>query len=1146
MTKYILSILALSIVCLGKAQTIPNDTTLSYYSDQTNIQALNSITLKNGFYIPKQSGKTVTISIAGFQNLVSQPSTGHNYILTKIFKKPGVSLANVNITRTIADENQTIQYIDGLGRPSQTVQLMASPRYRDIVQHNEYDAFGRESKKYLPYGENTLTSGAYRTNAREQVLNYYADSAAGKGWDSGVKKTPSPFAVTVFENSPLSRVKEQGSPGKAWQPITDRGSVVTASASGHTMVMDYGTNAADDVKLWNINPAGTQITATFYTAEKLYKTVIKDENWIVANGKEGTIEEFKDFEGRVVLKRLWETDTKKLESHYVYNEFGDLRFVIPPGYIKDTVTLNNSDFNELIYAYKYDGRRRIIEKKLPGKGWEYLVYNKNDQVILSQDAVHRGQKKWMYSKYDPFGRVVSTGIYTNTSLNQTTRVQIQNSADSVSSQWEERTGAAYTNTSFPNTFSQIQELTVNYYDDYSFKASNLLATTIGLDSTSNVKGLLTGAKVSRDDGKIPLMTVNYYDDYGRVIQTAADNHIGGTDYITNTYSFVGELKISTRIHKDNQGTATTTVISNDYDHVGRLLATKHQIGDVANAVTLVKNEYNEIGQLKKKNIGGDKNGANFHTGISYAYNERGWTSSSSSKEFSYALKYNDASVGKQYNGNIAEQQWGHGTLLSNVFKYSYDGLNRLKNGTSTGTVMSELFTYDDMGNIRTLARDGATITYAYNNANKSNRLLSVTGGGLSGNYTYDVNGNAKKDRTGMNFNYNHLNLPDSAWNDAKTVKVGYLYDAMGTKLRKYSTNGGNRDYVGGIEYNGTTIELIHTGEGVAYRNSNGTYTYRYNLTDHLGNVRSTIYRNPSSNYAVEVLQKDDYYPFGKQKVVAGGNNKYLYNGKEIQGELGGQYDYGARFYDAEIGRWNVVDPLAEKGRRLSPYNYAFNNPMRFIDPDGMWPEGPGDEYDPYGPANLGMQVGAMFVIGYRSLKTLAYEAFMPTDKGKKWEAVEVQGKDGRYSSVMKQVPSEGVLQDMAGHALNGLDVAAVMSMGLKGKTGVVFAKTSTEATTTSQASQSLKKALTEPTLPPKIIAQQDGVKIVHYTRSGDHGPPHVHVIGGGKETRIGQAGKPLKNNPKLSTQQEAVVSENKSEIKKAITKIGRWFNYNYK
>lgn len=195
---------------------------------------------------------------------------------------------------------------------------------------------------------------------------------------------------------------------------------------------------------------------------------------------------------------------------------------------------------------------------------------------------------------------------------------------------------------------------------------------------------------------------------------------------------------------------------------------------------------------------------------------------------------------------------------------------------------------------------------------------------------------------GTAFTYNHLNLPKSA--SRTGAYVSYMYDALGTKLQKYSDVGGirtTRDYVMGIKYKkeGTgslVIDLIKTKEG-CLQNSSGTYVFHYNLTDHLGNVRAVI-RKGSTETASVVVQKQEQ-PSGKTKaIVTGGINRYLYNGKERQEELGNQLDYGARFYYAEIGRWNVLDPLTDEFENLSPYNYGMNNPILMIDPDGMAPD----------------------------------------------------------------------------------------------------------------------------------------------------------------------------------------------------------------
>lgn len=90
-----------------------------------------------------------------------------------------------------------------------------------------------------------------------------------------------------------------------------------------------------------------------------------------------------------------------------------------------------------------------------------------------------------------------------------------------------------------------------------------------------------------------------------------------------------------------------------------------------------------------------------------------------------------------------------------------------------------------------------------------------------------------------------------------------------------------------------------------------------------------------------IVSTSDYFPFGLSynsgERTGALEQKYLYNGKELQDEMAlNWYDYGARMYMPEIGRWGVVDPLSEQARRWSPYRYAFDNPLRFMDPDGMF------------------------------------------------------------------------------------------------------------------------------------------------------------------------------------------------------------------
>ncbi|MEO7881300.1 MAG: DUF6443 domain-containing protein, partial [Mucilaginibacter sp.] len=907
--------------------------------------------------------------------LSASPSVNQNYILTSIPRNAGVNPAAGN--STTCDMMQTVQYFDGLGRLTQTVQVKGNQDgTKDLIQPVVYDEYGREAIKYLPYTEGTSAPGSYRTDAVTGVMNFYYPSGStalpGTQQNNGIVFNQYPFAQAGLEASPLDRPLEQGAPGAPWQLGT------------HTVKMAYLNNDQSNfTSVINNNPGSRKValyTATInadntrtlgrvnntatYASNQLFATISKDENWQNTDGCLGTVEEYKDKEDHVVLKRTYNKTkdsggndiVEMLSTYYIYDDLGNLCFVLTPKSSPDATgaAMSQTTLDNLCYQYQYDERNRLVKKKIPGKGWEYMVYNKLDQLVATQEAIQRAKssQEWTVTKYDAIGRTVATGIYQyGTTAGQDYSGDIKTQAYGTTTFWEKPTGVTsnngYSNTSFP--ISPLSTtLTINYYDDYRFDGSNPYPFAGGI---SQPTGLQTGVKINILGTASMLWTISYYDAKGRNIQTYKQHYLGGAvsannydDVFSEYNDFTSELKTVTRRHYVNSGTSKVlaVIIANryEYDHLGRKISSFQRTGAAgAPEVLIAKDDYNEVGQLWKKGLHSENNGNSFLQQITSTYNERGWllAAGDNNSLFNYSLAYNEPTTGvsKQYNGNIAQMGYTR-TGQSNVtFSYGYDPLNRLKTSSTAtgGSTLGETITYDVMGNITSLVRTGnraASLAYAYYNGGQDNRLQTVTNNGSAfRSYSYDANGNATTDGGSKGITYNLLNLPQLVKNGSTTVAT-YVYDATGTKLRNISTTGTGEtwDYIGGIVYQNGGISFISTEEGRAHI-VGGVYSYEYNLKDHLGNVRLSFDKNPTTG-AVRRIQEDEYYAFGLRNTGGydfSNNNRYLYNGKEIQTDLTDQYDYGARFYDPVIGRFTTVDPSARSYVSLSPYNYVNNNPV---------------------------------------------------------------------------------------------------------------------------------------------------------------------------------------------------------------------------
>ena len=793
-------------------------------------------------------------------------------------------------TRSMLDETggkylDKVEYFDGLGRPFQTVLKKVTASSSNLVTLQEYDVAGRAANSWLPI----VSSAEYVAPAS------FKSSAPGNyGNDSR------PYGQPVYEASPLNRTVKEYGPGAAWH-------------GGHSVNTDYLANSTANAQLncinYSVSSAGALTSNGSYASGQLSVVKTTDEDLNVSYT-------FTDEMGHVVLTRQMK-GSETHDTYYVYDDKGNLCFVLQPMY------QSSANLDQYAFQYKYDGRNRCIWKKLPGAGYVEMVYDNADRLVFSQDGNQRALStgNWMYYKYDGLNRLTEQGTCTNKVTTSGTNVLVQHFYDSYAF----RSQAGFNNSNFPD------------------------------DASGNGKGALTASVATVLGSSNKIYTAYYYDIKGRVAKTVQSNLLGGYDVTATVYTFTDKPATVTHTHTASGKPTRTEMYTYSYNHADRLLKVEHTLGGTK--ITLADYAYDNLGRLQSKSLHGSATNK-----LTYAYNVRSWLTGISGSKFTQNLYYNTGNGTAKYNGSISSMTWKAGNESTiRGYKFTYDGLSRLMNATygetagintNTNRFSENVTAYDKNGNIKTLQRYGQTAASSYGlidnltftlGGNLLSRVddaaaASAYNGGFefkdgvkqANEYTYDSNGNLTKDlNKGIsNISYNCLNLPSAVtFSDGSTIV--YTYAADGAKLKTVHKIGGTTtttDYCGNVIYENGVQKLLLTEEGYVTL-SDGKY--HYYLKDHQGNNRVVI------NQSGTVEEANHYYPFGGVFASSGNVQPYKYNGKEYDGKKGlNWYDYGARHYDAALGRFTTNDRFSEKYHSLSPYQYGANNPVNTIDING--------------------------------------------------------------------------------------------------------------------------------------------------------------------------------------------------------------------
>lgn len=855
---------------------------------------------------------------------------------------------------------KTVTYLDGFGRPEQTIGVEASPNGEDIVQFYNYDCMGRaDSVAYMPYA--WWSNGSKRPDPAAEQRTFY-NSMFGS-------THLSPYTIKLYDNTPQ---------GEVWTVCHPNDLEYTTNYLYRTN-FDYNFNTdSDSVRYYSvINDSLLRWQRNYAAAELRVKKTFQRNS---GGAEHDVTREFYDGENRLIMSERIVPAAQPERTYYVYDDFGRKRAVIPAPANALFTAVGDTPVFEKLHAYcyfsVYDRYGRVIKQSKPGAGWEEMLYDRRDRLVMSRKAGMKEDDKWIFTHYDDLDRPVVSGTYTGGT-------------------YETHQAAFDAGTpDYPAIQSESDVLTRYYYDNYSWHDNSThIFYTYSFDRKENfggqivtrkeenkmrpfVPGLETGRKnkvLGIDEDKW-VTTTTYYDNESRVAQTNTElyPYKGKWEQVINHRNAVGNI---TSVYVGQKTAAFGYLISGylkqmTYDSRDRLKSIQmltflegkspkisppqdYMVGwdQVNDKVVVAEYTYDELGRVKTKSI---------HNGLetsTYNYDLTHMTGISS-PSFSYTFGFEhptSSQATSRFDGLLSEVTWQRGTENPKGYVFSYDDLGQMtggrhieKNGTAwtANSGYGETAVYGASGTITKLTRTDAEgteteIAQSYDGY----RMTGVSVDGTAAQeFRYDADGNMIYDgNQNVEIQYNILGLPEKIVGGSNEIR--YIYNSDGQKLAS-AIDGSFTYYRNTILYeneSGIPTKIYHPEGFITLDPTTGDFQYKYYKCDHLGSVRALLAVVDEEDWTQTLVeeQRTDFYPFGMQH----GNfenlhlNRTLFSGKELQdaaignGGMLGWYDFGARYYNPYIGHWMTPDPALQV---FNPYLFCGNAPMCYIDQDGRF------------------------------------------------------------------------------------------------------------------------------------------------------------------------------------------------------------------